>query len=341
MGEIKIEVFGRVQGVRFRHFVKEKADKLKLNGYVNNKSDGSVIIIAQGNRQDLENFLSDIQKGSLLSKVEGVSYYWRKISKIHTSFDILTDKPFIADQTLSFTNLGKKLLGIGKDIPKHIAIIPDGNRRWAKQKGLDELEGHKRAGSYENIKSLLNEAKKLGAVYFTLWVFSTENWKRSKREVDELFKIIIELLERIESDLVKDKIRFRHIGRRDRLPKKLIEIIERLEEITKDFSSFNLQICLDYGGRDEIVRAINKAIKSGTSEVLEEELANYLDSVGIPDPDLIIRTSGEYRMSGFMPFQSAYSEFYFTDVHFPDFGPAQLKEAVESFKNRKRRFGGN
>ncbi len=341
MEEIKIEVFGRVQGVRFRHFVKENSDSLKLKGYVINRPDGSVLIVAQGERQKLIDFLSIIQKGSFLSKIESFSYNWRKISVNYESFEIVTDKPFIEDQTSSFANLGKQIFGIGKGIPKHIAIIPDGNRRWAKQKGLDEIEGHRKSGSYESIKLLLNEAKKLGAVYFTIWAFSTENWKRSKREVEELFKLITGLLERIEGDLLRDKIRFRHIGRRDRLPKKLLEIVERLEELTKDFNEFNLQVCLDYGGRDEIVRAINKAIKSGTSEVLEEDLTNYLDSVGVPDPDLIIRTSGEYRMSGFMPLQSAYSEFYFTDIHFPDFGPQQLREAVESFGKRKRRFGGN
>ncbi|MGV8142637.1 MAG: polyprenyl diphosphate synthase [Candidatus Pacearchaeota archaeon] len=341
MEEIRIEIFGRVQGIRFRHFVKDKADELKLSGYVSNKPDGSVLVIAQGERKILNDFLAIIQKGSLLSKIESLAYNWRKSSKHYDSFEIFVDKPFIADQTSSFTNLGRQLFNLGRQTPKHIAIIPDGNRRWAKQKGYDEIEGHRKAGSYENLKMLLDEARKLGVLYFTIWAFSTENWKRSKREVEELFKLITSILERIEGDLVKDKIRFRHIGRRDRLPKKLLEIIERLEEVTKEFSLFNLQICLDYGGRDEIVRAINKAIKSGTSEVLEEELANYLDSAGIPDPDLIIRTSGEYRMSGFMPFQSTYSEFYFTDVHFPDFGPLQLKEAVESFTKRKRRFGGN
>ncbi len=341
MEEIKIDVFGRVQGVRFRQFVKDKALEFRLAGCVSNRQDGSVSIIAQGERKKLEEFLSIVQRGSILSKIEGISYHWRKVSVVYSSFEIVVDKPFIADQKSSFTNLGKQLLGIGKDTPRHIAVIPDGNRRWAKQKGLDELEGHKKAGAYENLKSLLDEARKLGVLYFTIWAFSTENWKRSKREVEELFKVITGLLEQIEGDLVRDKIRFRHIGRRDRLPEKLTLIIEHLEDATKEFNSFNLQICLDYGGRDEIVRAINKAIKSGTTEVLEEELANYLDSAGVPDPDLIIRTSGEYRMSGFMPFQSTYSEFYFTDVHFPDFGPAQLREAVDSFTKRKRRFGGN
>ncbi len=339
--EIKIEAYGRVQGVRFRQFVKETADFLSLKGYVNNLIDGSVLIVAQGEENVLRDFLIKIQKGSTLSKVEGMSYHFRNQKNYFKNFEISIDKNFISDQKSSFVNLGKKILGIGKNVPNHIAIIPDGNRRWAKQKGLDELEGHRVGGAYERIKSLIDESQKIGVKYFTIWVFSTENWKRSQREIDSLFEIIGNLLSKIEENLIQNKIKFRHIGRKDRLPKKLIDVVEHMEELTKDFDKFNFQLCLDYGGRDEIVRAVNKALKNRSTEIVEEDLINYLDSYGIPDPDLIIRTSGEYRMSGFMPFQSAYSEFYFTDVHFPDFGPAQLREAVDSFDKRKRRFGGN
>ncbi len=341
MTEIKIEVFGRVQAVGFRHFVKEKAEGFGLMGYATNRHDGGVLIVAQGERNKLEEFLSEVHKGSMLSKVEGASYYWRKKTKDFSGFEILTDNGFISDQKSSFINLGKQLLGIGKTVPQHVTIIPDGNRRWAKKHGLDELEGHKKAGAYENLKLLLSEAEKIGIKYFTLWGFSTENWQRSKKEVDSLFELMKSLLVKIEDDLIKDNIRFRHLGRKDRLPKELVQVIDKLEERTKDFSDFNLQICLDYGGRDEIVRALNKAIKSGVSEIDEEDLKNYMDSAGIPDPDMIIRTSGEKRLSGFMPYQSVYSEFYFTDLHFPDFGPVQLREAVDEFSKRKRRMGGN
>ena len=341
MNEIKIEIFGRVQGVRFRQFVKDTADSLQLKGYVMNRFDGSVLVIAQGTKEKLEQLIAIVQKGSLLAKVEGVSYYWRKKTKKFNDFEIVVDNGFIADQKLSLLNLGKKLLHLDNRYPQHVSIIPDGNRRWAKSKGFDEIEGHKKAGAYENMKALLAEAKNLNIRYLTFWGFSTENWKRSKKEVESLFSIMNGLLEKIGEDLVAQKIRFRHLGRKDRLPRKLVEVIEDLEERTKSFSDFNLQICLDYGGRDEIVRALNKVLKAGVSEIAEDDLVNYLDSAGIPDPDLIIRTSGEYRMSGFMPFQSAYSEFYFTDVHFPDFGPQQLREAVEEFAQRKRRFGGS
>ncbi len=339
--EVKIEISGRVQGVRFRQFVKDMADYLSLKGYVNNLADGSVLIVAQGEEQVLRDFLMKIQNGSVLSKIESTSYNFRNNTTNFENFEIRTDKNFISDQKSSFVNLGKTIMGLGKNVPNHIAIIPDGNRRWAKQKGLDEIEGHRVGGAYEKIKSLLDESKKLGVKYFSIWVFSTENWKRSQRELDSLFEIIGTLISKIEDNLIKNKIKFRHIGRKDRLPKKLVDIVEHLEELTKDFDKFNFQLCMDYGGRDEIVRAVNKILKNGFAEITEKDLINYLDSQGLPDPDLIIRTSGEYRMSGFMPFQSAYSEFYFTDVHFPDFGPSQLKEAVESFDKRKRRFGGN
>jgi undecaprenyl diphosphate synthase len=273
--------------------------------------------------------------------VEGMSYHFGNKTNDFENFEILVDKNFVSDQKSSFLNLGKKILGIKKNVPTHIAVIPDGNRRWAKQKGLDELEGHRVGGVPDKMKSLLSEAQNLGTKYFTIWVFSTENWKRSQRELDSLFEIIYNLLSKLEVDFIKEKIRFRHFGRKDRLPKNLIEITEHLEKITRNFKNFNFQLCMDYGGRDEIVRAVNKALKNGSAEIVEEDFANYLDSCGIPDPDLIIRTSGEYRLSGFMPFQSTYSEFYFTDVHFPDFGSVQLREAVESFDKRKRKFGGN
>ena len=339
MLEVKIEVFGRVQGVRFRQFVKETADALDVCGYVMNRPDGSVLVIGQGSRGQIEKLIAAVQKGSLLAKVEGVSYYWRKRTKPLMSFEIIVDNGFISDQKSSLLNLGKKLLHIGKTTPQHVSIIPDGNRRWAKQHGMDEIEGHKKAGAYENMKALLAEAKKLNLKYLTFWGFSTENWKRSKNEVESLFAIMNGLLEKMGDDLVAQKIRFRHLGRKDRLPRKLIEVIEDLEERTKQFTDFNLQICLDYGGRDEIVRALNKVLKSGVSEVAEDDLVNYLDSAGIPDPDLIIRTSGEQRLSGFMPYQGTYSEYYFTPIHFPDFGKKELQEAVEEFSRRKRNFG--
>lgn len=339
MEELKLEIFGRVQGVRFRHFVKETADSLKINGYVTNHTDGTVLVIAQKNREDLEKFLSIIQKGSLFSKIRRLSYSWCKPSQKLDDFKIKIDNSFIIDQTSSFLNLGKHILNKNINPPRHIAIIPDGNRRWAKEKGLLETEGHVRAIRYEHIYSIFEESRKLGVEYLTFWLFSTENWKRDKKEISNLFLLMTRFLKKFEKDALKNKVRFRHIGRRDRIPEKLLKAIISLEEKTKEFKEFNLQLAIDYGGRDEILRAVNEMITRGTKSVSEEDFMKCLDTRDLPDPDMIIRTSGEYRLSGFMPVQGTYSEFYFTSMHFPDFGPKELRTAVSSYYERQRRRG--
>ncbi len=335
--EIRVEIFGRVQGVGFRHFVKETADKLGVFGYVKNKDGGSVSVVAQGNREQLDNFLRILQIGPQLAKVTGLSYFWETPKESYKDFSIILSNGIIADQKKSFTNLGKRIFNIGDRVPKHVAIIPDGNRRWARARGMEETKGHDRSG--ENAMALFEEAKKLGIRYLTIWIFSTENWNRSRKEKEKLFDLFVRSFNKFEKEAVKNKIRFRHLGRKDRLPKRVIEAINKLEEATKDFREYNVQICMDYGGRDEIVRVVNKLLKAGVHEIKEDDIARHLDSAGIPDPDLIIRTSGEKRMSGFMPYQAGYSELYFTDVHFPDFGAEDLKKAVEDFGKRKRRFG--
>jgi len=215
-------------------------------------------------------------------------------------------------------------------VPSHVAIIPDGNRRWAVEKGIKSIEGYKAVG-YEHLESLFLEAKKVGVKYMSLWIFSAENWKRPKSEIQFLFNHFLRNADVFLEGSIKNKVRVRHIGRKDRLPKKIIEFLEELEEKTKDFNEFNVQLCLDYGGRDEIIRAVNKLLKLGIKEVKEGDILNSLDFAGIPDPDLIIRTSGEKRTSGLMSFQSGYSELYFEDKYFPDFGPKELR------KRRRRR----
>ena len=337
--EIKIDVFGRVQGVGFRHFVKQYAQDLGLKGFVRNKDDGSVFIVAQGEKGDLEEFLRRVQEGPHLSKVVGASYFWRNLSGKYKEFVIDSNKGFVEDQTKNFVNLGKRILKIQSSFPKHVAIIPDGNRRWAKGKGLKPIEGHYYSASYKKIAGLFKEARDLGIEHLTFWAFSTENWKRKESEVAGLFNLVSKLCKKLRNDAIKNKIRFRWFGRRDRLPSNLVKELEMLEEETKKFEGFNVQLCLDYGGRDEILRAINQILKSGVKEIKEDDFKNYLDSQGIPDPDLVIRTSGEKRTSGFMPFQSAYSEFYFTDCNFPDFDAKELRKAVRTFEMRNRNFG--
>jgi len=225
-------------------------------------------------------------------------------------------------------------------VPLHLAIIPDGNRRWARSNGLAASMGHRKAGSREHMKELLEESRRLGIRYISFWGLSPENWKRDKKEIDSLFDIILESVEFLRSECEKNKIRFRHIGRKDRIPKKLADELRKLEEKTAGNEEFNIQLCLDYGGRDEIVRAVNKAVKEG-KEVDEESFKKFLDTADIPDPDLIVRTSVEKRLSGYFAYQGTYAELYFTGVHFPDFRGKDLRKAVEEYKKRKRTFGGN
>jgi len=225
-------------------------------------------------------------------------------------------------------------------IPAHIVIIPDGNRRWATSRGLKPWEGHYKSSSYEHLFGLFKEAKKLGVRYASLWGFSTENWKRDKKEVSILLNLALKVIMDFGKEIHKEKIRFRHIGRKDRLPEKLVREIEKLEAETADYDDFNFQLLLDYGGRDEILRAVNKLVKEG-KEIDESGFSEALDTAGVPDVDLIIRTSGEQRLSGLMPFQGVYSELCFVDKHFPDFTGEDLRNAILEFGKRKRNFGGN
>lgn len=225
--------------------------------------------------------------------------------------------------------------------PVHVAVIADGNRRWAVEKGLAPTIGHEKAVNKDNLTSITDEAISLGVKYLSFWIFSTENWNRSSLEVNSLFKLFSKWTSDIESDLHKRKIKFIHLGRKDRIPKELSDKLSKLEEETKNYVNFTVIACIDYGGRDEIIRAINKAIQSGVDKIDENSFKQFLDTKDIPDVDLIIRTSGEQRTSGFMPFQGIYAELYFTPVYFPDFDALELRKAVEEFKRRNRRFGGN
>lgn len=344
MKEARIEVQGRVQGVRFRNGVKELAHELGIKGSVMNLPDGRVLIIAQGAEEKLQNFIKALREHPGFSKVEGLDISWSDIKKFsNEAFVIVREGNFFIDQFKSFFRLFRRYFGEKKDVhfefvPQHIAIIPDGNRRWARFRGLEPHFGHYKAGSYTNIELLFKEAKRLGVTCFSVWGFSTENWKRSEEEKRALFDLIIEGIERFRKLAREQEIRFRHVGRKDRLPKKLIEALERLESETASNTGMTVQLCLDYGGRDEILRAVNRALKSRKKEIDEEKFSKLLDSV--MEPDLVIRTSGEKRLSGFMPFQAVYAELYFSDVYFPDFGIRELHAAIQEYGRRQRRFGG-
>lgn len=227
-------------------------------------------------------------------------------------------------------------------ILRHLAVIMDGNGRWAEKRRLPRLMGH-RAGA-DTLDRTMHWCKEAGIRYLTVYAFSTENWKRSKEEVSGLMKLLSHFIKSKEKELVKNGVRFKVIGRREDLSEKLQKEIAALEEKTKG-GEFTLVVALSYGGRDEIVRAAKAfcvELRQGAQSVRSEEeiFSSCLDTADIPDPDLIIRTSGELRLSNFMLWQAAYAEFYFTDVYWPDFDRAEFDKAIASFSKRERRMGG-
>lgn len=238
------------------------------------------------------------------------------------------------------TNLA---LSKGTCVPDHIALVLDGNRRWARSRGLKPWEGHK--AGYEAVKKLAKAARGLGVHTFTIWAFSTENWERPKREIDAIIDLLRKGLEEFRKEAHKEKVRLVHLGRKDRFPKDVAKQIARLEEETKDYQRNILNLALDYGGRDEIIRATKKIIEAGIpAEKIDQKLfEKYLDTGDqpYPYPDLFIRTSGEQRTSGLLPWQMVYTEYYFEADHLPDFTPKKLKLAILDYSRRRRRFGGN
>lgn len=223
--------------------------------------------------------------------------------------------------------------------PKHVVIIPDGNRRWAKKHGLAPIEGHKKG--LEVAMNLVKASAKLGVKILTLWGFSTENWRRPKAEVMYLMRIYQVFFKSHLKELIREGVRFKWLGRRDRVPSQLKSLLEKVEKETARNKKYVLNVCLDYGGRDELVRAIQKIIKKRIkpSQVSEELVSKNLDTAGFPDPDLLIRTSGEKRTSGIMPWQTIYTEFYFSKLFFPDFSMVELKRAFSEYAARQRRYG--
>ncbi len=221
-----------------------------------------------------------------------------------------------------------------------VAIIMDGNGRWASGRGLTVADGH-RAGS-RALRPVVETAIDLGVESLAVYAFSTENWTRSPEEVDALMEIFGETIDRELADLAKEGVRTRFVGRRDRAPAWLQAKLADLEEATADRSRLNLWIAFDYGGRAELVEAARQIVESGADpeEVDEDLVARHLYAPEMPDPDLVIRTSGELRISNFLLWQSAYAEFVFTETLWPDFGPDELRAAVEDYVSRRRRFGG-
>ena len=229
------------------------------------------------------------------------------------------------------------------NIPKHIAIILDGNGRWAKKKGMPRNYGHVQGS--KNVEHICEEAYKLGVKYLTVYAFSTENWKRPQDEVDALMNLLRNYMRTCLKTAEKNRMRVRVLGDKTALDQDIQKRIAELEEATKNNDGLNFQIALNYGSRDEMLRAMklmSEDVKTGKLEIkdINESLfESYLDTHGIPDPDLMIRTSGEQRLSNYLLWQLAYSEFYFTDVLWPDFSKEELVKAIEYYNGRERRFG--
>lgn len=229
-------------------------------------------------------------------------------------------------------------------VPNHIAIILDGNGRWAKAKGMPRGYGHIKGCA--NLESICDDIKDLGVKYLTVYAFSTENWKRSREEVEGLMKLFRSYLKKCMKGAEKNHMRVKIIGDPTAFDQDIQDKIRKLEEFSKDYDELYFQIALNYGSRDEITRGMRKLAQDAADgrlnpqEITEDTISGYLDTAGVPDPDLLIRTSGEQRLSNFLMWQLAYTEFYFTDVAWPDFHKEDLIRAIEKYNGRDRRYGG-
>lgn len=224
-------------------------------------------------------------------------------------------------------------------VPTHVAIIMDGNGRWALSRGLPRLAGH-RAGT-DNLRRVIEACVEFGVKYLTIYAFSTENWGRPTAEVRGLMRILEDVIERELEELHKEGVQLRHIGRLDQIRPRLRKKVLKAIELTKDNSRLILNVAFNYGGRDEIVHAIQEMIKDGVEpETVNADLVNrYLFTSGVPDPDLVIRTSGELRVSNFLIWQAAYAEWYFTPTYWPDFDRTEFHRALVEYSQRNRRYG--
>ena len=230
------------------------------------------------------------------------------------------------------------------NVPNHIAIILDGNGRWAKAKGLPRGYGHVKGCA--NLEQVCYDIKDLGVKYLTVYAFSTENWKRSREEVDGLMKLFRSYLKKCIKISRDNKMKIKIIGDISAFAPDIQESIRKLEEFSKDYDELYFQIAMNYGSRDEITRGMRKMAqdvadgKVSPDQITEDTIGSYLDTAGVPDPDLLIRTSGEQRLSNFLMWQLAYTEFYFTDVAWTDFHKEELVQAIEKYNQRDRRYGG-
>ena len=239
---------------------------------------------------------------------------------------------------------GRTIMEENLKIPAHVALILDGNGRWAKKRGLPRQLGHKKG--CETLEQVVEDAARLGIRYLTVYGFSTENWKRSREEVEALMKLFRGYLKKCIKISKKNNMKMKVIGDITAFAPDIQKSVRELEEYSKDFDGIYFQLALNYGSRDEITRGMRKLAQDAADgrlnpqEITEDTISGYLDTAGVPDPDLLIRTSGEQRLSNFLMWQLAYTEFYFTDVAWPDFHKEDLIRAIEKYNGRDRRYGG-
>lgn len=253
---------------------------------------------------------------------------------------LATSRPEAMSDTRDSSQSSEPSTARATGIPQHVAIIMDGNGRWAAQRGLPRLAGHQHGTS--NIRRITTAAAELGVEFLTLWAFSTDNWRRPREEIDGIFGILAEVIERETEELHRQGARLRHIGSLDGLDPGLQAAVRAAVERTRNNNRLNLTLAFNYSGRQELLAAVRSLTTSGVpaSEITEATIQDHLFTRDLPDPDLIIRTSGEYRISNFLLWQSAYSEFVFTPTLWPDFGAEDLCAAVSEYGRRERRFGG-
>ena len=235
--------------------------------------------------------------------------------------------------------MNKEISDTLNKIPTHVAIIMDGNGRWALERGLSRLAGHK-AGT-ENLREVIEASAEFGIKYLTIYAFSTENWKRPKEEIQGLMRIFKIMLDRELNNLHKNGVQLRHIGRLDGIDKELQKKVREAIELTKDNQTLVLNVAFNYGGRDEILQAVKQIVANSVNvdDLDGDQFAKYLYTADSPDPDLVIRTSGEFRCSNFLIWQSAYAEWYFTPTYWPDFNKNGLLQALVAYNERDRRYG--
>ncbi len=234
---------------------------------------------------------------------------------------------------------GKKKRAAERVLPRHIAVIMDGNGRWAKKRGLPRSAGH--AAGSRTFKTIARYANKIGIEYMTFYAFSTENWKRPKEEVDALMNILREYLKDTEN-FKSENIKLNFIGDRSRLDEDIRELMKKAEKDSENATGMQLNLAINYGGRDEVVHAVKQIVSEGikAQDITEQTVSDRLYTAGQPDPDMIIRPSGEYRLSNYLIWQSAYAEYWFSDCLWPDFKPRHLEQAINDYNSRNRRFGG-